>query len=201
MKNKLIIIFVIALVALLTTSVITFNLYKKEKSERKIAETNLVAKSTELKEYVTKLGDTVTILQGMRLDLSQAKQIESRLINKVKNLEIKLKNATGVIEIVEKIKYVNKDSIIYIPLNDSTRRFEIKDPWLSAKIDVTDFKYIKPGGFIIDSINNTSTIVPSVKTKGWWIFKKTIGIECFIQNTNPYISVQGGTYIDLRKIK
>ena len=191
----------IALVALLTTSVITFNLYKKEKSERKIAETNLVAKSTELKEYVTKLGDTVTILQGMRLDLSQAKQIESRLINKVKNLEIKLKNATGVIEIVEKIKYVNKDSIIYIPLNDSTRRFEIKDPWLSAKIDVTDFKYIKPGGFIIDSINNTSTIVPSVKTKGWWIFKKTIGIECFIQNTNPYISVQGGTYIDLRKIK
>lgn len=201
MKNKLIIIFVIALVALLTTSVITFNLYKKEKSERKIAETNLIAKSTELKEYVTKLGDTVTILQGMRLDLSQAKQIESRLINKVKNLEIKLKNATGVIEIVEKIKYVNKDSIIYIPLNDSTRRFEIKDPWLSAKIDVTDFKYIKPGGFIIDSINNTSTIVPSVKTKGWWIFKKTIGIECFIQNTNPYISVQGGTYIDLRKIK
>lgn len=201
MKNKLIIIFVIALVALLTTSVITFNLYKKEKSERKIAETNLIAKSTELKEYVTKLGDTVTILQGMRLDLSQAKQIESRLINKVKNLEIKLKNATGVIEIVEKIKYVNKDSIIYIPLNDSTRRFEIKDPWLSAKIDVTDFKYIKPGGFIIDSINNTSTIVPSVKTKGWWIFKKTIGIECFIQNTNPYISVQGGTYIDLRKLK
>ena len=201
MKNKLIIIFVIALVALLTTSVITFNLYKKEKSERKIAETNLVAKSTELKEYVTKLGDTVTILQGMRLDLSQAKQIESRLINKVKSLEIKLKNATGVIEIVEKIKYVNKDSIIYIPLNDSTRRFEIKDPWLSAKIDVTDFKYIKPGGFIIDSINNTSTIVPSIKTKGWWIFKKTIGIECFIQNTNPYISVQGGTYIDLRKIK
>lgn len=201
MKNKLIIIFVIALVALLTTSVITFNLYKKEKSERKIAETNLIAKSTELKEYVTKLGDTVTILQGMRLDLSQAKQIESRLINKVKNLEIKLKNATSVIEIVEKIKYVNKDSIIYIPLNDSTRRFEIKDPWLSAKIDVTDFKYIKPGGFIIDSINNTSTIVPSVKTKGWWIFKKTIGIECFIQNTNPYISVQGGTYIDLRKIK
>lgn len=201
MKNKLIIIFVIALVALLTTSVITFNLYKKEKSERKIAETNLIAKSTELKEYVTKLGDTVTILQGMRLDLSQAKQIESRLINKVKNLEIKLKNATSVIEIVEKIKYVNKDSIIYIPLNDSTRRFEIKDPWLSAKIDVTDFKYIKPGGFIIDSINNTSTIVPSVKTKGWWIFKKTIGIECFIQNTNPYISVQSGTYIDLRKIK
>lgn len=201
MKNKLIVICVIALVALLTTSVITFNLYKKEKSERKIAETNLIAKSTELKEYVTKLGDTVTILQGMRLDLSQAKQIESRLINKVKNLEIKLKNATGVIEIVEKIKYVNKDSIIYIPLNDSTRRFEIKDPWLSAKIDVTDFKYIKPGGFIIDSINNTSTIVPSIKTKGWWIFKKTIGIECFIQNTNPYISVQGGTYIDLRKIK
>lgn len=201
MKNKLIIIFVIALVALLTTSVITFNLYKKEKSERKIAETNLIAKSTELKEYVTKLGDTVTILQGMRLDLSQAKQIESRLINKVNSLEIKLKNATGVIEIVEKIKYVNKDSIIYIPLNDSTRRFEIKDPWLSAKIDVTDFKYIKPGGFIIDSINNTSTIVPSVKTKGWWIFKKTIGIECFIQNTNPYISVQNGTYIDLRKIK
>lgn len=201
MKNRLIIIFVVALVVLLTTSVSTYYLYKKEKSERKIAETNLVAKSTELKKYVTKLGDTVTILQGMRLDLSQSKQIESRLINKVKNLEIKLKNATGVVEIVEKIKYVNKDSIIYIPLNDSTRRFEIKDPWLSAKIDVTDFKYIKPGGFVIDSIPNTSIIVPSIRTKGWWIFKKTVGVECFIQNTNPYISVEKGTYIDLRKLK
>lgn len=201
MRSKLIIGLVVALVILLVISATTYSLYKREKSEKEIAQNNLVAKSTELKKYVSRLGDTINVIQGLRLDLSQAKQIEGQLMNRVKGLEVKLKNATGVIQIIEKIKYVNKDSIIYIPLNDSTRRFEIKDRWLSARVDITDFKYIPPGGFVIDSIPNTSTIVPSLKTRGWWIFKKTIGVECFIQNTNPYISVEGGTYIDLRKLK
>jgi len=199
MKIKLTLI--ILLVASMGTSIIMWGRYLKEKRERGIAESNLVAKSTELKKYVSRFGDTINVIQGLRLDLSQAKQIEGQLMNRVKSLEVKLKNATGVIQIIEKIKYVNKDSIIYIPLNDSTRRFKIEEKWISAKIDITDCKYIPPGGFVIDSIPNTSTIVPSLKTKGWWIFKKTIGVECFIHNTNPYISVERGTYIDLRKLK
>lgn len=188
-------------VLLMVFSSSMFYLYNKESKERKIAETNLEAKSSELRTYVTKLGDTISILQGLRLDLSQAKQVEKRLINKINSLEIKLKNATGIVEIVEKISYINKDSIIYIPLTDSTRRFEIKDKWIRAKVDVVDFKYIRPGGFVIDSIPNTATIVPSIKTKGWWFWKRVIGVECFIQNTNPYLSVESGTYIDLRKLK
>lgn len=191
----------IALVLTIIFSSSIFYLYNKERKERKIAETNLEAKSSELSTYVTKFGDTISVLQGLRLDLSQAKQIESKLLKEVKSLEIKLKNATGIIQVVEKIKYINKDSIIYIPLTDSTRRFEIKDRWLRARVDVTDFKYISPGGFVIDSIQNTATIVPSVKTKGWWFWKKIVGVECFIQNTNPYLSVESGTYIDLRKLK
>ncbi len=191
----------IALVLTIIFSSSIFYLYNKERKERKIAETNLEAKSSELSTYVTKFGDTISVLQGLRLDLSQAKQIESKLLKEVKSLEIKLKNATGIIQVVEKIKYINKDSIIYIPLTDSTRRFEIKDRWLRARVDVIDFKYIPPGGFVIDSIPNTATIVPSVKTKGWWFWKKIVGVECFIQNTNPYLSVESGTYIDLRKLK
>lgn len=189
------------LVALLATSIAMYNLYRKEKQEKRVAETNLIAKSSELGSYVTKFGDTVLVLQGMRLDLLQVKQVEKNLVKKVKDLEIKLKNATGIIEIREKIKYVNKDSIIYIPLTDSTRRFKIDDPWIKAYVDVVDFEYIAPGGFVIDSIPNTSTIVPSIKTRGWWIFKKIVGVECFIHNTNPHFSTERGTYIDLRKLK
>ena len=191
---------VVSVILLIINSFLVF-LYQKQSEERKVAETNLVAKSSELRTYITKLGDTVTVLQGMRLDLSQAKQIEGRLVDKVKSLEIKLKNATSVIEIREKIKYVNRDSIIYTPLTDSIRRFSINEKWITAKVDVKDFEVIPPGGFVIDSIPNNSTIVPSIKTKGWWIFKKAIGVECFIQNTNPYLFVEKGTYIDLRKLK
>lgn len=199
MKLKIGLFILLTLLMIFSSSM--FYLYNKELKERKIAETNLEAKSSELRTYVTKLGDTVSVLQGLRLDLSQAKKVEKRLMDKVNSLETKLKNATGVIEIVEKIKYVNKDSIVYIPLTDSIRRFEINDRWLRAKVDIVDFKYIPPGGFVIDSIPNTITIVPSVKTKGWWFWKRVIGVECFIQNTNPYLFVESGIYIDLRKLK
>lgn len=199
MKNKVIVWLILLLVVLLSSVYILGVSLIKEGKERKIAEQNLIAKSSELSTYVTKYGDSVKVLQGMRLDIHDAKQLESALIKRVKDLEIKLKNATGIIEIVEVIKWKNKDSIVYVPLNDSTRRFEIKDKWISAKIDITDFKVIKPGGFIIDSIPNKAIIVPSIKTKGWWIFKKTIGVEVFINNTNPFIQTTSGTYIDLRK--
>lgn len=199
MKNKVIVWLILLLVVLLSSVYVLGVSLIKEGKERKIAEQNLIAKSSELSTYVTKYGDSVKVLQGMRLDIHDAKQLESALIKRVKDLEIKLKNATGIIEIVEVIKWKNKDSIVYVPLNDSTRRFEIKDKWISAKIDITDFKVIKPGGFIIDSIPNKAIIVPSFKTKGWWIFKKTIGVEVFINNTNPFIQTTSGTYIDLRK--
>lgn len=201
MKNKFIVWLVLLLVGLSSAAYVLGTSLLRWNTERKIAEQNLVAKSTEVSEYKTKLEETVAVMQGLRLDLSQAKQVEGSLVKRVKDLEIKLKNATGIIEIVEVIKWKNKDSIVYVSLNDSTRRFEIKDRWISAKIDITDFKVIKPGGFVIDSIPNTATIVPSLKTKGWWIFKKVVGVECFINNTNPYITTETGTYIDLRKTK
>ena len=201
MKNKLLLILGGLLILVIIVTSILFALYKGERKERKIADENLIAKSTEIQSYVTKHGDTVKVLQGLRLEIDDFKQIEKGLYSKIKSLEIKLKNATGIIQVVENIKYVNKDSIVYVSLNDSTRRFEVSEKWIKAKVDVTDFKYIKPGGFVIDSIPNTSTIVPSLKTKGWWIFKRKVGIECFIQNTNPYINVNSGTYIDLRKLK
>ena len=201
MKNKVIVWLILLLVVLLSSVYILGVSLIKEGKERKIAEQNLIAKSSELSTYVTKYGDSVKVLQGMRLDINDAKQVEGALMKRVKDLEVKLKNATGVIEIVETIKYVNKDSIIYVPLTDTTRLFPIEDKWLKAEVVVTDFKYIAPGDFRILDIPNTSILVPSVKYKGWWIFKKTIGVEVFINNTNPYIKTTSGTYIDLRKKK
>ena len=201
MKNKIIVwlglLFVVSLVAVY---VMGTTLIKQQK-EIKIAEQNLVARTSELATYITKHGDSVKVLQGMRLDVNDAKKVEGALMKRIKDLEIKLKNATGVIEIIETVKYVNKDSIVYVPLTDTPRLFPIEDKWLKAEVVVTDFKYIAPGDFRILDIPNTSILVPSIKYKGWWIFKKTIGVEVFINNTNPYIKTTSGTYIDLRKKK
>lgn len=199
MKNKIVLILSALLIVLVVVVSILGTSYIKQKEERKIAEQNLVAKTTELSTYITKHGDSVKVLQGMRLNINDAKQIEGQLIKRVKDLEIKLKNATGIIQVVETVKYVNKDSIIYVPLTDTTRRFSINDKWLKAEVDITNFEYIAPGGFKILDIPNINILVPSIKYKGWWIFKKMVGVEVFINNSNPYIQTTAGTYIDLRK--
>lgn len=201
MRSKIILILSILVVVLIVIASVLGTSYVKQKEERKIAEQNLVAKTTELSTYITKHGDSVKVLQGMRLNINDVRKIEKELIKKVKDLEIKLKNATGIIQVVETIKYVNKDSIIYVPLTDTTRLFSIKDKWLNAEVTVTNFEYIAPGGFKILDIPNVNTLVPSIKYKGWWIFKKMVGVEVFINNTNPYIQTTSGTYIDLRKTK
>lgn len=201
MKNKLLLILGGLLILMMVATAVLFSLYKDEKKERKIADENLVAKSTEMQSYVTKHGDTVKVLQGLRLEVSDVKQIERGLYDKIKSLEIKLKNATGIIQIVETIKYVNKDSIIYKPLTDSTRLFPINEEWLKAEVVVTDFKYIAPGNFKINDIPNEVLIVPTTKYKGCWIFKRAVGVELSINNTNPYVRATSGKYIDLRKKK
>ncbi len=199
MKNKLIGLLITLLVftgVFLTTCV---KLYQKEKQEKERFESNFKSSLSDIQEYKTKQGELVAVIEGLKLKDREIKQLLPQLYSEIRELKIRLKNAQSVTKVVTEIKYVNKDSIIYIPITDSIRRFEINEEWLKAEVTVTDFKYIAPGAFKINDIPNETLIVAEGQYKGWWFWRKAVGVNVHIKHTNPYIKTIGGEYIDLKK--
>lgn len=170
----------------------------KQRSRIEIANTNLIAKSAELEKYVSTLGDTISILQGLRLQYYDLKKVERDLHKEVSALKIKLKNVSSIVKIETVIRYVNRDSLIYVPITDSSRKFIIDDPWIKAQFTVTSCSYIKPGDFKIDSIPAPLLFVTETQYKRSWIFwKKPIGVQVQATSKNPYLSITTGKYIQL----
>ena len=48
-------------------------------------------------------------------------------------MKIKLKNATSAIQIKTEYKYINKDSLVYVKINDSIRNLNIDEEYLKIK--------------------------------------------------------------------
>lgn len=174
--------------------------YSKERQTRIRTENNLNASLSEIETYKTKNGELVSVVQGYEFKVREFEKLLPELYAEIKELKVKVKNAQSVTQIETKIVYRNKDSIVYIPVRDSTARlFPIDDEWIKAEVIVTRCEVILPGDFYIKNIPNKTTLVPEVTYKGWWFWRKPVGIDLHIKQSNPYVQTTGATYIDLRK--
>ena len=174
--------------------------YSKERQTRIRTENNLNASLSEIKTYKTKNGELISVVQGYEFKVREFEKLLPELYAEIKGLKIKVKNVQSVTQIETKIVYKNKDSIVYVPVRDSTARlFPIDDEWIKAEVIVTRCEVILPGDFYIKNIPNKTTLVPEVTYKGWWFWRKPIGIDLHIKQSNPYVQTTGATYIDLRK--
>ena len=174
--------------------------YSKERQTRIRTENNLNASLSEIETYKNKNGELVSVVQGYEFKVREFEKLLPELYAEIKELKVKVKNAQSVTQIETKIVYRNKDSIVYIPVRDSTARlFPIDDEWIKAEVIVTRCEVILPGDFYIKNIPNKTTLVPEVTYKGWWFWRKPVGIDLHIKQSNPYVQTTGATYIDLRK--
>lgn len=188
---------IIALVGLFVALSVTLSLYHKERAERARISNNLDASLSEVAGYKTKQGELVSVVSGYEFKLKEFSQLVPTLQKEVKELKVKLKNVQSVTEVVQVIKYVNKEVIVPIKVNDTTKLYSIDSQWIRAKFKITHDNHINPGDFVIDSIPNKILIVPEVDYKGWWFWRKAIGIDIHIKNSNPYVTNTGATYINL----
>ena len=172
--------------------------YSKQRQKNAVQERNITALRSSIEYYKTSDGKNAAKVQGLELNLRSYKKLYAESYNEIKDLKIKFKNASGVIQYVQKIEYKNKDSIVYVP-EPNGKRYKIRDTFLSADVITTGDTLIKPGNFIINEIKNEVSIVPEVQYKGWWFWKKVKGVSCTIVNTNPFITVTDAIYIDLKK--
>ena len=194
--RKLMIILVILLIGSLF---MLHSFYQKEKQARVRMENNLTTSLSEIKYYKTKNEELVAKVSGYEFRVKEFERLIPELKKEVTQLNIKLKNVKSVTQVVTEYKYINRDSVIYIPITDTTRLFKIDEKWIKAQVEITNCSYIMPGGFSIDSIPNSILTVPVVNYKGWWFWRRAIGVELHIKNSNPYVETRGATYIDLRK--
>lgn len=177
-----------------------YTMYSKQRQKNVIQERNITALRSSIEYFKTESGQNAAKVQGLELNLNSYKKLYSDSYKEVKELKVKLKNATGVIQYVTEIKYKNKDSLVYIP-EPNGKRYKVRDSLVSADIITTGDSLIKPGNFIINSIKNKTTIIPSVEYRGWWLWRKLKGVYLTVANTNPFIEVTDILYIDLSKNK
>lgn len=172
--------------------------YNKERAERHRISNNLDASLSTIETYKTKQNELVSVVSGYEFKLKEFAQLVPDLEKEVKDLKVKLKNVQSVTVVEQVIKYVNKEVIVPVRINDTTKLYSINSEWINANFKITNDNEIRPGDFNIDSIKNKILIVPEIDYKGWWFWRKAIGINVHIKNNNPYVTITGATYIDLR---
>ena len=143
----------------------------------------------------------MSAIQGLELSINSLKKVNGELYEDLKDTKIKLKNAQSAVRVVTEYKYINTSDTIKLLINDTIAKINIYSEHLKLKANINMPKQvILPKGLSI-SIPNIQTIATEVKTKGWWIFKKRIGVKVSVINSNPYIETKEGFYVDLRDKK
>lgn len=177
---------------------VTISLYRGERQKRFTTQGNLTASLSELETYKTREGELVSKVKGYEFKVKEFEQLIPQLKDQVSRLQVKLKNAQSVTEVVTEIKYVHRDRIVPVRENDTTKLYKVESEWINAHFRITNDSYVRAGDFVIDSIPNSTLLVPEVMYRGWWLWKRAVGIDVHIKHSNPYVSTTGATYINLR---
>lgn len=199
LKNTFNLIIIGILISGISGSLLFYKKYKKEKEERIRIERNWIAQNDTIRTYKTKTGWLTQELSIQEIKHHELKKINSELYDDISDLKIKLKNAKSITKIETKIEYINKDSIVYVEVGFNKRNFIIneKDNWFSANITITDGEYIAPGDAKLET-RDSLIIVPDIKYKGWWFWKKIDRVSVTVANKNPY-SKNSILHYDIKK--
>lgn len=194
MRTKLIMIGII--IVLCVVCGISIKSCSNQNKQKQQWENNSIALSSDIETYKDKNGELVDKAQGLELKVSDLSLINSELYNDISAMKIKLKNATSAIQIKTEYKYINRDSLVYVKVNDSIRNLKIDEPYLKLNMNVLNDSLVLPN-YLSIVIPNKQSIVTEIKTKGWWIFKRKIGVDIHVKNSNPYLQTDSIFYVKL----
>ena len=203
--SKWLLLIIACLIAILS---ITIASNKKIRYDRDLWKENTKALSTNLESY--RINDSISAVKisGLVLSLNDAKNYNSELMNQIKNLRIKNKELASVIAIQQEQLNMNPDTI-YVPIvqpTDTTERtlyVHYNDTWTNADIEIVDkgsAAFVPPNGMQYQT-RDSIYIGSKIKYKGCWFWKRPIGVEVHLYNSNPHSTIVGGQYIELRNRK
>lgn len=193
MKTKIYLGIGIFIFLLISYSVYTTKQLVKVKKDKDRLEFNFVNSSFKIDSLKDKNGNYYAQIKQLIVKQDEFEQINLNLTEKVKNLNIKIKNLSSVDNISYRYIY-NIDSIPVWKTNDTTFKSQFKDNWLSINqlISLKNKKTtIKIDSLKIE-LKDGLIFAHEILYKRKWIFwKKIIGMELKVQSNknNPYFKI------------
>ena len=197
---------VITILAILL--VVFINAYANQKHEKTIWKQNTEAALSKIEIY--KINDSIQVVKidGLVMSLNDAEIMNKKLVYQVKQLNVKNNELSALIAIQQEQLLQNPDTI-YVPitpLTDTTARqlnVAYNNKWIDAKIQIDDYgdkAVILPNGLQWQS-RDSIYVVPAIKWKGCWFWKRAVGVQLHMFNSNPHTKIVGAQYIELKKPK
>ena len=197
---------VIAILAILL--VVFINAYANQKHEKTIWKQNTEAALSKIEIY--KINDSIQVVKidGLVMSLNDAEIMNKKLVNQVKQLNVKNNELSALIAIHQEQLLQNPDTIyvpITLPTDTTARQLNVayNDKWIDAKIQIDDYgdkAIILPNGLQWQS-RDSVYVVPTIKWKGCWFWKRAVGVQLHMFNSNPHTKIVGAQYIELKKPK
>jgi hypothetical protein len=164
------------------------------KSSLKTAQNNFAQSQTDAKIWKSKYGVYVSEAKTYQLTVKQLKEYRSKDAEIIKQMGLKLKNINSIQSVVTNTEYKIitqvKDSIIrdtVMPCINYKDRFLyingcIENKVFSGVVHTTDSVYT----------------VPEIVYKGWFIFKRAVGVRMLTTNANPNATITFNEYVEIK---
>lgn len=201
MKTKVILLGII--IACVGIFIVLVKQNMKLRNENAIQTENVYALSNTVKRYIVDDSLKAVKIQGLTLSLNDLKQVNSKLYDNIKKLDVKNKNLESVVALYQQQITNNKDSVRVetIVVNDTTiQRFEWHNDWNRIRCEIQN-NTILPGKLQLNS-RDSIYFATQIKYKRYWytFWKRTpIGVQIDALNMNPNSEITGSDYIKLRK--
>lgn len=204
MKTKVILLSIIVTCIGIFIALVKQNI--KLRNENAIQTENVYALSNTVKRYIVDDSLKAVKIQGLTLSLNDLKQVNSKLYDNIKKLDVKNKNLESVVALYQQQITNNKDSvrvetIVVKGIKDTTiQRFEWHNDWNQIRCEIQN-NTILPGKLQLNS-RDSIYFATQIKYKRYWytFWKRTpIGVQIDALNMNPNSEITGSDYIKLRK--
>ena len=201
MKTKVILLSIIVACIGIFIALVKQNI--KLRNENAIQTENVYALSNTVKRYIVDDSLKAVKIQGLTLSLNDLKQVNSKLYDNIKKLDVKNKNLESVVALYQQQITNNKDSVRVetIVVKDTTiQRFEWYNDWNRIRCEIQN-NTILPGKLQLNS-RDSIYFATQIKYKRYWytFWKRTpIGVQIDALNMNPNSEITGSDYIKLRK--
>lgn len=151
---------------------------KKQKAEIERLDRNIDAMNETEVQYISKLGDAAVKRKALELSARELKKQNADLYNKVKALDVRLKDALSVSKVVTKT--VIKEVVRTDTINGAAIA-EYRDPWNTIRSeqrgDITELSY---------QGNDTIVGVISIRKKRFLFFRWGVkSVDYDVSNKNP----------------
>lgn len=193
-KSKLIILLFLIVLALSAVLYSVINLNQKLSKDNNRLITNVKNQNFTIDTLKTKNGEMAYSVTALKVKSKEFSLYNAELNEKVKNLNLKVKNLQNVSEVTIKYVFV-KDSTPLVPIVDPA------NPSNQKKFAFNfDDKYIQIGGIVVLSKNpfvenlqakvtDSLLFANEIKYKGWWFWKRPVSMKLIIKSENPYFQL------------